>query len=169
MWKSDRDCKRAEIAINPTSMSRRGENLRPFQFRKGGPPGPGRPPGSRSKLNELALALLSADFAKHGAQVIEQVRRKKPEAYLSGVLSLLPRQSQVERYNAFNELSDAELEQLESLLAALRADTVREIDADVAEPVNGTDDAIAVPGKNVEIDDRPQVSFFDNSPEPSKR
>jgi hypothetical protein len=66
-------------------------------FRPGNPGGPGRPIGSRTKLNELALALLHEDFVKHGAEVIKRVRERKPEVYLASVVSLLPKQSQIER------------------------------------------------------------------------
>ena len=59
-------------------------------FRAGHAGGPGRPRGSRSKLNELALSLLTVDFVEHGAAVIAEVRKRKPESYLLGVLSLLP-------------------------------------------------------------------------------
>src|SRR4029077_13640310 len=86
-------------------------------FKRGNPGGPGRPAGARTKLNELALTLLSEDFAKHGAEVIAQVRKKKPESYLIGVLSLLPKQSQVEKLSPFSELSDAELDRLEEYIA----------------------------------------------------
>jgi hypothetical protein len=163
--KSDRDCKRAEIAINTTSMSRRGENLRPFQFRKGGPPGPGRPPGSRSKLNELALSMLSADFARHGEQVIERVRKRKPEAYLAGVLSLLPRQSQIEKTSAFSELSDQELDLLETHLAALRAKTINELELKAADGTGAAASRTAVKAET----DAGQLSLLpDDLPEPAK-
>jgi hypothetical protein len=44
-------------------------------FKPGNPGGPGRPVGARTKLNELALTLLTEDFAKHGAEVIAQTSR----------------------------------------------------------------------------------------------
>jgi hypothetical protein len=48
-------------------------------FKVGNAGGLGRPVGLRSKLNELAVALLHEDFAKHGADVIRRVRERKPE------------------------------------------------------------------------------------------
>jgi len=63
-------------------------------FKVGNPGGPGRPVGARSKLNELAVALLHEDFAQHGAEVIERVRKNKPEVYLASVVSLLPKRTE---------------------------------------------------------------------------
>ena len=72
--------------------------------------------------------MLLADFEKHGAAVIEDVRRRKPEVYLASVVSLLPRQTRVETLNPFNELSDEELQMLEEHLTACRAKLVRELE-----------------------------------------
>jgi hypothetical protein len=94
-------------------------------FKPGNPGGPGRPIGSRTKLNELALALLHEDFVKHGAEVIKRVRERKPEVYLASVVSLLPKQSQVEKRGPFDDVSDEELELLEEHLAAVRAKTIK--------------------------------------------
>ena len=89
-------------------------------FKPGNPGGPGRPVGARSKLNELAVALLHEDFAKHGADVIRRVRERKPEVYLASVVSLLPKQSQIEKRSPFDDLTDAELAQLEEYIAGMR-------------------------------------------------
>jgi hypothetical protein len=98
-------------------------------FRVGHGGGPGRPRGSRAKLGELAIAMLAEDFAIHGKQVIEEVRKKRPEAYLAGVLSLLPKQSVVERHDPFANISDDELQALEEHLTAVRARLVQQIEA----------------------------------------
>ena len=90
------------------------------QFATGWPGGPGRPPGARNRLSEIALAALGADFAEHGAAVIAQVRRERPHHYLSIVVSLLPRQLHVERSSPFADLTDDELDQLERYLSASR-------------------------------------------------
>jgi hypothetical protein len=58
------------------------------------PPGRRRSRGSRSKLQELAVALLHEDFAEHGADVIRRVRERKPEVYLASVVSLLPKRTE---------------------------------------------------------------------------
>ena len=97
-------------------------------FKPGNPGGPGRPVGARSKLNELAVALLHEDFAKHGADVIRHVRERKPEVYLASVVSLLPKQSQIEKRSPFDDLTDAELDQLEEYIAGMRAKTVTQLE-----------------------------------------
>jgi hypothetical protein len=97
-------------------------------FKPGNPGGPGRPVGARSKLNELAVALLHEDFAKHGADVIRRVRERKPEVYLASVVSLLPKQSQIEKRTPFDDLTDAELDQLEEYIAGMRAKTVAQLE-----------------------------------------
>ena len=97
-------------------------------FQPGNPGGPGRPVGARSKLNELAVALLHEDFAKHGADVIRRVRERKPEVYLASVVSLLPKQSQIEKRSPFDDLTDAELDQLEEYIAGMRAKTVAQLE-----------------------------------------
>jgi hypothetical protein len=97
-------------------------------FKPGNPGGPGRPRGARSKLNELAVALLHEDFAKHGAEVIKRVRERKPEVYLASVVSLLPKQSQIEKRSPFDDVSDEELQMLEEHLTALRARLVSKLE-----------------------------------------
>ena len=97
-------------------------------FKPGNPGGPGRPVGARSKLNELAVALLHEDFAKHGADVIRNVRERKPEVYLASVVSLLPKQSQIEKRSPFDDLTDVELDQLEEYIAGMRAKTVTQLE-----------------------------------------
>src|SRR5215475_7031031 len=97
-------------------------------FKPGNPGGPGRPRGARSKLQELALALLHEDFAEHGAEVIKRVRERKPEVYLASIVSLLPKQSQIERRNPFDDISDEELALLQEHLTAVRAKTIARLE-----------------------------------------
>ena len=97
-------------------------------FKPGNPGGPGRPIGSRTKLNELALALLHEDFVKHGAEVIKRVRERRPEVYLASIVSLLPKQSQIEKRSPFDDLTDAELDQLEEYIAGMRAKTIAQLE-----------------------------------------
>jgi hypothetical protein len=95
-------------------------------FKVGNPGGPGRPIGARSKLNELAVALLHEDFAQHGEEVIRRVRERKPEVYLAGIVSLLPRRT--ERIESpLIDISDEELAQLEQHLKEIRAKTVERL------------------------------------------
>ena len=80
----------------------------------------GRPKGARSKLAELTLQRLLADFETHGVAAIEQVRTKNPSHYLAAIVSLLPKQ-QEKIESPFADLTDDELAQLELWLAASRA------------------------------------------------
>jgi hypothetical protein len=72
--------------------------------------------------------VLSEDFEEHGLEVIKAVRTKYPQVYLSAIVSLLPKQQQIEKLSPLGELSDAELELLEEHLAATRAKLVRELE-----------------------------------------
>ena len=105
------------------------DHLERYRFRKGAPsPNPaGRPKGSRSKLQELAVSLLHQDFSEHGEDVIRRVREKRPEVYLASVVSLLPKQAEKVQ-SPFSDISDDELAQLEEYLAALRAKTVQALE-----------------------------------------
>ena len=126
-------------AHNQAAVSNRLKSERPKQamaslrkpnagsFRVGNPGG-GRPRGARSRLHELAIEMLRTDFERNGADVIRHVRERKPEVYLASVVSLLPKQTQVERRGPFDDVSDQELQELEELLAALRAKNVRKLE-----------------------------------------
>jgi len=96
-------------------------------FQPGSPGGPGRPKGSRSKLQEAVIRALYENFAINGADAIEKVRLRKPEVYLMACVSLLPKQAQKVE-SPFTDISDGELEALEQHLAAVRAKMVRDID-----------------------------------------
>jgi hypothetical protein len=87
-------------------------------FKPGWKGGPGRPPGKRNYLTEIAFGALGDDFALHGAAVIKEVRETKPLVYLQVVASLLPRQVQMEKLSPLGELTDEELLLLEEHLAA---------------------------------------------------
>ena len=63
----------------------------PFAPGKSGNPA-GRPKGARAKLGEEFLKALQADFAKHGAVTVANVRADKPDQYLKVIASLLPKE-----------------------------------------------------------------------------
>ena len=88
-------------------------NLRPA-WKKGQSGNPaGRKKGSRNKLAEAFLADMLEDWEANGSDAIKVVRRKKPDAYLKVVASILPKQMDV-NVNNFEELTDEQLrEQLE--------------------------------------------------------
>jgi ribosome-binding ATPase YchF (GTP1/OBG family) len=106
-------------------------HLEPFRWQPGNPGGPGRPKGSRSKLQEIVLKALHEDFEQHGVEAIRRVRERRPEAYLAACVSLLPKQQQ-KIESPFENLTDEELEQLEKFLKMARAKTAPTIiDANV--------------------------------------
>ena len=72
--------------------------------------------------------MLDADFREHGQEVLDRVRAKWPQVYLSAIVSLLPKQQQVEKISPLGELTDEELVMLEEMLAAGRAKLVPELE-----------------------------------------
>ena len=108
----------------PENTARNIEGLKPFQFRPGVSGNPaGKPKGARDRLGQTVIRDLLADFEEHGKTVIEEVRKKRPEAYLACVVSLLPKQKQ-ELQSPFGDLSDEELVELEKFLKASRAKNI---------------------------------------------
>jgi len=103
-------------------------------YQPGNPGGPGRPKGSRSKLQEAVIRALYENFAINGADAIEKVRLRKPEVYLMACVSLLPKQAQKVE-SPFVDVSDAEIEALEQHLSVVRAKMVNQIEA-TAEPAS---------------------------------
>jgi Family of unknown function (DUF5681) len=103
----------------------------PWEPGKSGNPA-GRPRGARSRLSELTLTKLLADFELHGDAAITEVRSKNPAAYLASIVSLLPKQ-QEKIESPFADLTTEELDLLEHFLKSTRAKTVTTIDA-TAEP-----------------------------------
>jgi hypothetical protein len=97
-------------------------------FKPGCAPGPGRPKGSRTRLQEFTLQLIDEDFREHGKEVLERVREKWPQIYLNCVVSLLPRQQQTIE-SPLADLSDEEIEMIEEMLAASRARLVKKIES----------------------------------------
>jgi hypothetical protein len=77
----------------------------PWQPGQSGNPA-GRPKGARSKLGQQFLEKMLADFEKHGIEVIENVRIKKPDQYLKVVASILPKEIEAgeETLNALSEI-----------------------------------------------------------------
>jgi ribulose bisphosphate carboxylase small subunit len=83
------------------------------------PVSPGRPKGSRTKLGELFLSELMADFEEHGAQAIKDMREEKPGDYVKVVAATLPKELNV-KVSELDDLSDDEIaRQLASLASQL--------------------------------------------------
>lgn len=77
------------------------------QFKAGNP---GRPKGARNKLGEAFLEAMHTDFETHGADVIERVRKERPDQYLKVVASILPKDLNV-NINNLDNLTDEQLTQ----------------------------------------------------------
>ena len=88
---------------------------RPFKPGQSGNPA-GRPKGSRNKLGEEFISALCADFCEHGADVIETVRKDRPDQYLKVVASILPKQLEI-KDGTFDGIDDTELA---ALITAIR-------------------------------------------------
>lgn len=73
-----------------TALKQRRVFGRPFPKGVSGNPA-GRPKSARSAVQESFLREISADFEKHGADVIRQVRETKPDVYLRVVADLMPK------------------------------------------------------------------------------
>ena len=73
-----------------------GKTPKPWQFQPGNPGGPGRPRGSRHKLQESFLKALNDDFDANGVAAIALMREKDPAAYARVVASLLAKESNVD-------------------------------------------------------------------------
>lgn len=88
------------------------QNGRRFQPGVSGNPA-GRPKGSKNKISELFLQTLAMDFATHGAQAIERVRRIDPVKYVKIIALLVPRELVLNREQGpdfdVDELSDDEI------------------------------------------------------------
>ncbi len=82
-------------------MAKTATSWRPGQ--SGNPAG--RPKGARSKLSEVVLEEVFADFQAHGAEAVRRVREQSPEKYLTLVASLVPKEVEG-RFHVGNSIVD---------------------------------------------------------------
>ena len=75
----------------PGTISQAPVRGRPFKKGQSGNP-KGRPKGSRNRLTDSVLKKIAADFATHGDEILERVRKEEPTVYLKFIISLLPRE-----------------------------------------------------------------------------
>jgi hypothetical protein len=100
------------------------------------------------------LQMLDADWREHGAEVLERVRERWPQVYLTACISLLPKQQTIEKLSPLDHLSDDELDLVEQVLKSNRAKLVQQIEAvaieheSAAEPVIELEPQDATTGKN---------------------
>ena len=98
---------------NSKSVVARDEHGR---WLKGFSGGPGRPLGSRNKLNEDFLCDLQEDWEQHGKKIIKIMREKFPEVYFQSMVKLaLVHRVEVGQPKAFDKPRTVEeaLDQLE--------------------------------------------------------
>lgn len=88
------------------------------QYVKGHKGGPGRPKGSRNKLEAKFYDDLYGDWKQNGLEAIQKMREKTPGDYVKVVASQMPKKHELDRA-PIDDLSDAQLADL--------IDTVREL------------------------------------------
>jgi hypothetical protein len=81
------------------------------QFKPGWKGGPGRPAGSRDRLQRQFLYALAEDFDKHGEGAIRICRVEDPVRYVSICASSMPKEFAMTE-NSLGDLSDDEVRQL---------------------------------------------------------
>jgi hypothetical protein len=74
----------------------------------------GRRTGSRHRISTALIEAFAEDFETHGAEVIRITRVEKPVEYLKVAVALIPQKIELDEPR--QELSDAELDYIESLL-----------------------------------------------------
>jgi hypothetical protein len=62
------------------------------QFLKGTAPGPGRPKGSKDRLNVQVIETLEKLWSSRGAEIIDQLAAEKPEVVASLIARLIPQE-----------------------------------------------------------------------------
>ena len=62
------------------------------QFLKGTAPGPGRPKGSKDRLNVQVIETLEKLWSSRGAEIIDQLAAEKPEIVAQLVARLIPQE-----------------------------------------------------------------------------
>ena len=62
------------------------------QFLKGTAPGPGRPKGSKDRLNVQVIETLEKLWSERGAEIIDQLAAEKPEVVASLIARLIPQE-----------------------------------------------------------------------------
>jgi hypothetical protein len=67
----------------------------PWQKGQSGNPG-GLSKGSRHKLTDAFIRALARDFEAHGEAVIKRVREDNPVAYFKGLVSLVPKDHNID-------------------------------------------------------------------------
>jgi hypothetical protein len=80
----------------------------------------GRPKGSRNQFGEEFVSALRADFAEHGLEVLERVRRETPSQYLRVRATVVPKEFHLKN-ESINEMNKEELDDLIARIKLLLA------------------------------------------------
>jgi hypothetical protein len=118
------------------------------QFSKGHRGGPGRRPGQRNRLTEVALAALTDHFAQFGEEAIHRVYVEDPVAYMAMIVRLLPKELRVERSGPLSDLTDDALAAVIEHVTALRDGVVKQLEG------NG---AAVIDAEPIRTDESPKV------------
>jgi len=86
-------------------------------FEKGNPGGPGRPKGSKNRLQEAFVEALADDFELNGSDAIRQCREDDASKYLNVIAKIIPRDYNITVDN-LDDLTESELEERARRLAA---------------------------------------------------
>jgi hypothetical protein len=98
----------------------------PGCFQKGNVGGPGRPKGSRNKLQESFLDALYKDFTANGEAAIKAMRENDPAAYSRVIASLVAKESVVDvTIREVESLSDEQARHMAEEFLARAARTER--------------------------------------------
>jgi hypothetical protein len=105
------------------------------QFSKGHRGGPGRRPGQRNRLTEIALQALTDHFNQYGEQAIHRVYVEDPVAYMNMITRLIPREMRIERTGPLHDLTDEALAAVIEHVTAERDGVVKQLEAPVIDVV----------------------------------
>lgn len=128
--KTSKQDKRKSEAV--TDSTKGLQNLRPWQPGQSGNPA-GRPKGSRNKLGEAFIQDMYDAWQASGPQVLANVIKDEPAAFLRSMVAILPKEVDV-NVNRYDAMTDEQLKT--QFLAALREARALGIDLGTGEPAN---------------------------------
>ena len=105
------------------------------QFLKGTAPGPGRPKGSKDRLNVQVIDTLEKLWASRGAEIMDQLAAEKPEVLASLVARLIPQQLAEQAITGSDEKVQADQEVTIRVVADQRQDVLppREVEGELVD------------------------------------
>jgi len=106
------------------------------QFLKGTAPGPGRPKGSKDRLNVQVIETLEKLWASRGAEIIDQLAAEKPEVVASLIARLIPQELATQAITGSEEKVQTNQEVTIKVVSDQRHDVLpaREVDGELMPP-----------------------------------